>query len=130
MTLSLLRCILTEGTVYYDGIPTSSINLDALRANITIIPQVVRRISIPPRFDLKYSPRQPELLVGSLRSNLDMFGQFDDATLNGALRSAGLMSLQEDTDDAKLTLDSEISAGGNNLSVGERQIISLGEHCS
>ncbi|KAJ7187879.1 hypothetical protein C8R46DRAFT_1157119 [Mycena filopes] len=107
LTLSLLRCILTEGTVYYDGIPTSSINLDALRANITIIPQV------------------PELLVGSLRSNLDMFGQFDDATLNGALRSAGLMSLQEDTDDAKLTLDSEISAGGNNLSVGERQIIAL-----
>ncbi|KAJ7187905.1 P-loop containing nucleoside triphosphate hydrolase protein, partial [Mycena filopes] len=107
LTLSLLRCILTEGTVYYDGISTSSINLDALRANITIIPQV------------------PELLVGSLRSNLDMFGQFDDATLNGALRSAGLMSLQEDTDDAKLTLDSEISAGGNNLSVGERQIIAL-----
>jgi hypothetical protein len=42
LTLSLLRCIFTEGTVYYDGIPTSSINLDALRSNITIIPQVVR----------------------------------------------------------------------------------------
>jgi hypothetical protein len=41
LTLSLLRCILTEGTVYYDDIPTSSLNLDALRSNITIIPQVV-----------------------------------------------------------------------------------------
>ncbi|KAJ7680686.1 hypothetical protein DFH06DRAFT_1163946 [Mycena polygramma] len=107
LTLSLLRCIFTEGTVYYDGLPTSSVNLDALRSNITIIPQV------------------PELLLGSLRSNLDMFGQFDDATLNSALRSAGLTSLQEDLDEGKLTLDSEISAGGSNLSVGQRQIIAL-----
>ncbi|KAJ7141437.1 hypothetical protein C8R44DRAFT_763446 [Mycena epipterygia] len=107
LTLSLLRCIFTEGTVYYDGIPTSSLNLDALRSNITIIPQV------------------PELLVGSLRSNLDMFDQFDDATLNNALRAAGLSSLQEEMEEGKLTLDSEIAAGGNNLSVGQRQIIAL-----
>ncbi|KAJ7729547.1 hypothetical protein DFH07DRAFT_850204 [Mycena maculata] len=107
LTLSLLRCIFTEGTVYYDGIPTSKLNLDALRSNITIIPQV------------------PELLVGSLRSNLDMFDQFDDATLNSALRAAGLSSLQEEMDEGKLTLDSEIAAGGNNLSVGQRQIIAL-----
>ena len=42
LTLSLLRCIITEGTVYYDGLATNKINLDALRSNITIIPQVVR----------------------------------------------------------------------------------------
>lgn len=41
LTLSLLRCIYTEGAVYYDGIPTTSVNLDALRSNITIIPQMV-----------------------------------------------------------------------------------------
>ena len=41
LTLAILRCILTEGTVYYDGIPTNEINLDALRSNITIIPQTV-----------------------------------------------------------------------------------------
>ena len=41
LTLALLRCILTEGTVYYDGIPTNEINLEALRSNITIIPQTV-----------------------------------------------------------------------------------------
>ena len=40
LTLALLRCIVTEGTVYYDGIATNTINLDALRSNITIIPQV------------------------------------------------------------------------------------------
>ena len=42
LTLALLRCIYTEGKVYYDGLPTDSMNLDALRSNITIIPQVVR----------------------------------------------------------------------------------------
>jgi ABC-type multidrug transport system fused ATPase/permease subunit len=41
LTLALLRCIYTEGSVHYDGISTASINLDALRSNITIIPQMV-----------------------------------------------------------------------------------------
>lgn len=41
LTLALLRCIVTEGEVYYDGLPISSINLDSLRSHITIIPQVV-----------------------------------------------------------------------------------------
>ncbi|KAF7305977.1 ATP-binding cassette transporter [Mycena chlorophos] len=110
LTLALLRCILTEGNVVYDGIPTSSLNLDALRSSITIIPQV------------------PELLVGSLRSNLDISGQIDDATLNSALRAAGLASLQaelEEDNERRLTLDTEIAGGGGNLSVGERQIIAL-----
>ncbi|KAJ6501692.1 hypothetical protein C8R47DRAFT_1193380 [Mycena vitilis] len=107
LTLALLRCIFTEGTVMYDGIPTSSLNLDALRSNITIIPQV------------------PELLTGSLRKNLDLFEQYDDATLNSALRAAGLFALQSEMDDGKITLDSEISSGGNNLSVGQRQILAL-----
>lgn len=43
LTLALLRCIYTEGTVHYDGIATASVNLDALRSNITIIPQMVRQ---------------------------------------------------------------------------------------
>lgn len=30
----------------YDGVPTASITLDALRSNVTIIPQVVRNILI------------------------------------------------------------------------------------
>ncbi|KAJ7164189.1 hypothetical protein C8R46DRAFT_901348, partial [Mycena filopes] len=107
LTLALLRCIFTDGTVYYDGLPTSSLNLEALRANVTIIPQI------------------PELLAGSLRANLDILGQFDDAVLNDALRAAGLFALQAEMEEGKLTLDTEIAAGGNNLSVGERQIIAL-----
>ena len=45
LTLALMRCIYTEGRVYYDGLQTDQINLDALRSNITIIPQVVRLVS-------------------------------------------------------------------------------------
>ncbi|KAL4247262.1 hypothetical protein ABKN59_006864 [Abortiporus biennis] len=107
LTLALLRCILTEGDVYYDNILTNDINLDILRSNITIIPQV------------------PELLSGTLRENLDPFSQYDDATLNDSLRAAGLFSLQNDTVEGKITLDTQIAAGGNNLSVGQRQILAL-----
>ncbi|KAF7290261.1 Multidrug resistance-associated ABC transporter protein [Mycena indigotica] len=107
LTLSLLRCIPTDGLVSYDGLDTSKLNLDALRSSITIIPQV------------------PELLSGTLRSNLDPFGQQDDATLNHALQAAGLAALQSDMDDGRITLDSPLSAGGGNLSVGQRQIFAL-----
>ncbi|KAJ7167899.1 P-loop containing nucleoside triphosphate hydrolase protein [Mycena filopes] len=107
LTLALLRCIYTEGAVHYDGIPTSSVNLDALRSNITIIPQM------------------PELLSGTLRHNLDPFSQYDDAALNSALRAAGLFSLQEEMEEGRLVLDSVISSGGSNLSVGQRQILAL-----
>ncbi|GJE87809.1 multidrug resistance-associated ABC transporter [Phanerochaete sordida] len=107
LTLALLRCILTTGKVYFDGKPTDTVNLDALRSNITIIPQV------------------PELLTGTLRENLDPFSQHDDATLNEALRSAGLFSLQGENDEGRLTLDSAIASGGGNFSVGQRQIIAL-----
>lgn len=46
LTLALLRCIYTEGQVTYDRIPTQDISLDALRSNITIIPQMVN-LSLP-----------------------------------------------------------------------------------
>ncbi|KAF7346206.1 hypothetical protein MSAN_01847500 [Mycena sanguinolenta] len=109
LTLALLRCIPIEGKIYYDGIRTDTVNLDALRSKITIIPQV------------------PELLGGSLRRNLDPFGTHDDLVLTDALRAAGLFSLQIDGDEKKsnLSLDSMISSEGSNLSLGERQIIAF-----
>ncbi len=64
-------------------------------------------------------------MSGTLRRNLDMFSEHDDAILNDALRAAGLSSLQTDADENKLSLDSTIASGGGNLSVGQRQIIAL-----
>ncbi|KAF9062353.1 P-loop containing nucleoside triphosphate hydrolase protein [Rhodocollybia butyracea] len=108
LALALLRCIYTNGEVIYDGLLTSSTNLDSLRSNITIIPQV------------------PELISGTLRQNLDPFGEVDDLTLNNALRAAGLAAIQDELsegDNRKITLDTAISGGS--LSVGERQLIAL-----
>jgi ABC-type multidrug transport system fused ATPase/permease subunit len=68
---------------------------------------------------------QPELLSGTLRENLDLLEEHDDVTLNNALRSAGLYSSNTDSDDSQLNLDSPISGGGSNLSVGQRQIVAL-----
>ncbi|KAF8557389.1 P-loop containing nucleoside triphosphate hydrolase protein [Imleria badia] len=108
LTLTLLRCLFTEGKVYYDGILTSSIELEVLRSSLTIIPQ------------------SAELLNGTLRQNLDPFDQFEDATLHDALRSAGLSELQESAgQDGRLTLDTHVTARGTNLSVGQRQIVAL-----
>ena len=50
---------------------------------------------------------------------------YDDAVLNDALRAAGLFSLQSEDDEGRITLDSQISSGGSNLSVGQRQILAL-----
>ncbi|KAF5330041.1 hypothetical protein D9611_010477 [Ephemerocybe angulata] len=107
LTLSLLRCILTEGSIYFDGLPTNEINLDSLRSNITVIPQM------------------PELLSGTLRYNLDPFEEYDDPTLNAALRSCGLYAAQTDGREGRLSLDSNIASRGSNVSVGQRQLIAL-----
>ncbi|KAG8914835.1 hypothetical protein FRC00_010530 [Tulasnella sp. 408] len=107
LSLSLLRMIPTTGTVLFDGVDTQKINLDSLRNNITIIPQ------------------QPELISGTLRHNLDPFGEHDDAELNACLRSAGLFNIQREDDENKIELDTEVASGGTNFSLGQRQIIAL-----
>ena len=54
--------------------------------------------------------------------------------LNDALRASGLFSLQSESEQedtgasagtARITLDTQISSGGSNLSVGQRQILAL-----
>ncbi|KAE9393212.1 P-loop containing nucleoside triphosphate hydrolase protein [Gymnopus androsaceus JB14] len=91
----------------FDGIPTSSLNLHDLRTKITIIPQM------------------PELLSGTVRRNLDPFDQYEDAALYDTLRSAGLYSIQSEDTDARVGLETTVGSGGNNLSVGQRQILAL-----
>jgi len=107
LSLALLCMIPTTGSVYYDGVNTSTLNLDVLRNNITIIPQ------------------QPELMSGTLRQNLDPFSEHDDAVLNSCLRSSGLFNLQRDDDEDKIGLDTNVASGGVNFSLGQRQIIAL-----
>lgn len=126
LVLSLLRCIPTDGEVYFDGVATHSISPNTLRSKVTVIPQVVSCNFVTGKHLNVCFFHQPELLHGTLRQNLDPFSQYDDAELNNVLKSSGLSSLQDDTTEtARITLDSVISGGGTNMSVGQRQIIAL-----
>jgi ABC-type multidrug transport system fused ATPase/permease subunit len=122
LTLALLRAILVEGSVYYDGVKTSSVSLATLRSKITIIPQVVRFVAARCKASLAHA-LQPELVNGTIRHNLDMFEEHDDGTLNDALHSSGLFLLQEKLENRGLNLDTQVAAGGANLSIGQRQVL-------
>lgn len=103
LTLALLRLIPLEGSIRISGQDTQRLNLESLRRNVVSIPQ------------------EAVLLAGTLRSNLDPFDEYDDADLQDALQISGLGSYSETAGSfndscAKLTLESEITSGGSNLS--------------
>mmetsp|Transcript_20847 Transcript_20847/g.62201 ORF Transcript_20847/g.62201 Transcript_20847/m.62201 type:complete len:930 (-) Transcript_20847:24-2813(-) len=131
---SILRMYpIQGGAVLIDGVDVASVGLKALRGRIAMVPQA------------------PTLFAGTIRFNLDMFGERTDEELAQALefaRGAGLSASQSqqslaslpsasslNTLDsaerpagarvAALSLDFELSEFGTNLSVGERQLICL-----
>jgi hypothetical protein len=74
------------------------------------------------------------LVSGTLRSNLDPFGEHDDATLWDALKRAYLVEntkpgLNEDSTEAssqgRFTLDSQVEDEGSNLSLGQVRLLYL-----
>uniref|UniRef100_A0A4W3I297 Multidrug resistance-associated protein 1 n=1 Tax=Callorhinchus milii TaxID=7868 RepID=A0A4W3I297_CALMI len=105
IALGLFRIIEpAEGLIYLDGINISEIGLHDLRSEITIIPQ------------------EPVVFSGSLRMNLDPFEHHSDNDLWNALELAHLKTFVSDLPN---TLNHECSEGGENLSVGQRQLICL-----
>jgi len=101
---ALFRLTEPEGKILIDGIDTKSIGLHDLRSKISIIPQ------------------DPVLFSGPLRKNLDPFGEYDDSILWSALED---VKLKESTMDLESGLDSIMTEGGSNLSVGQRQLVCL-----
>ncbi|CAH1958892.1 unnamed protein product [Acanthoscelides obtectus] len=97
---ALFRLADVEGKILIDGISTADIPLKALRSNIAIIPQ------------------EPVLFSGTLRSNLDPLNVYQDAELWNALEQVELKGVVND-------LESKISEGGSNMSVGQRQLVCL-----
>lgn len=82
-------------------------------------------------------PQDPTLFSGTLRQNLDPYSEHEDAVLEDALRSSGLTGLSEASAANRaadgtttpgghaITLETEISAGGENLSQGQKQLVAL-----
>ncbi|XP_010007785.1 PREDICTED: multidrug resistance-associated protein 1-like, partial [Nestor notabilis] len=94
----------SEGKIVIDGIDISTIGLHDLRGNLNIIPQ------------------DPILFSGTLQSNLDPLGKHSDLELWEVLE---LCHLKDFVQSLPKKLLHEISEGGENLSVGQRQLVCL-----
>ena len=105
LTLALFRIIEPAGgRITIDGIDVSTLGLHTLRSHLTIIPQ------------------DPVLFTGELRFNLDPSGECTDEALWKALEMSHLKTHVAQLPEG---LDHEISEGGANFSMGQRQLICL-----
>ncbi|NXC71271.1 MRP2 protein, partial [Anhinga anhinga] len=106
---SLTNCLFrvleaAGGTIIIDEVDIATIGLHDLRQNLTIIPQ------------------DPVLFTGTLRMNLDPFDQYTDEEVWKALELAHLKTYVQELPEGLLHL---VSEGGENLSVGQRQLVCL-----
>ncbi|NWZ22269.1 MRP2 protein, partial [Asarcornis scutulata] len=106
---SLTNCLFrvleaAGGKIVIDGVDIATIGLHDLRQNLTIIPQ------------------DPVLFTGTLRMNLDPFDQYTDEEVWKALELAHLKTYVQDLPER---LQHLVSEGGENLSVGQRQLVCL-----
>uniref|UniRef100_A0AAZ3S2E9 ABC-type glutathione-S-conjugate transporter n=1 Tax=Oncorhynchus tshawytscha TaxID=74940 RepID=A0AAZ3S2E9_ONCTS len=105
LALGIFRILeAAKGEIYIDGINIAQIGLHELRSRITIIPQ------------------DPVLFSGSLRMNLDPFDGYSDEEVWRALELSHLKSFVSCLPDK---LNHECSEGGENLSLGQRQLVCL-----
>nr|CAD7588456.1 unnamed protein product [Timema genevievae] len=105
LTLALFRIVeAAGGSILIDGEDISQLGLHTLRSRLTIIPQ------------------DPVLFSGTLRRNLDPFATFSDMDVWQALEHAHLKTFVKSL---PAGLNHEVSEGGENLSVGQRQLICL-----
>ncbi|KAM5152000.1 multidrug resistance-associated protein 1-like [Mantella aurantiaca] len=105
LTLGIFRILEpATGTIHIDETDIFKLGLHELRSKITIIPQ------------------DPVLFFGSLRMNLDPFDSYTDEDVWTALELAHLKNFASSLPDG---LDHICTEGGENLSVGQRQLVCL-----
>ncbi|XP_019618609.1 PREDICTED: multidrug resistance-associated protein 1-like [Branchiostoma belcheri] len=105
LVLALFRIIeAAGGEIVIDGVNISDIGLHDLRSRITVIPQ------------------DPVVFSGTLRVNLDPFEKHTDAEI---WRALDLSHLKDFVTGLDKQLDHQVSEGGTNLSVGQRQLVCL-----
>ena len=108
VTLALFRMInMDSGQIFIDDVDIATIGLHCLRNKLTIIPQ------------------EPVLFAGSLRMNLDPFEAYSDEELWKVLKMSHLSNFVKSLKDG---LQHEISEGGSNVSVGQRQLLCLARY--
>lgn len=101
---ALFRLSYSNGHIYIDARDTKMLGLHDLRSKISIIPQ------------------EPVLFSGSMRYNLDPFDEFADDKLWSALDE---VNLKQFISEMPAGLNTKISEGGTNFSVGQRQLVCL-----
>ncbi|KAM3748774.1 hypothetical protein ACB098_05G133800 [Castanea mollissima] len=105
MLNALFRIVETErGRILIDDCDIGKLGLTDLRKVLSIIPQ------------------SPVLFSGTVRFNIDPFSEHNDADLWEALERANLKDVIRKN---CFGLDAEVSEGGENFSVGQRQLLSL-----
>lgn len=103
--MALLRLnIIIGGDVLVDGESLLSMDLETSRSMMALIPQ------------------DPHLFSGTVRFNLDPFGEFRDDEIWDALRDVQLFDyITQDS----AGLNARVDEGGKNFSVGQRQLLSM-----
>ena len=96
--------ISASGTISIDDVSIANLGLHELRSQLTIIPQ------------------DPVLFSGTLRINLDPFSAYSDDQVWRALELAHLKEFVAGLADG---LEYIVAEGGENLSVGQRQLVCL-----
>ncbi|XP_017474881.1 PREDICTED: probable multidrug resistance-associated protein lethal(2)03659 isoform X4 [Rhagoletis zephyria] len=101
---ALFRLSYNDGSIIIDSRDTKDMGLHDLRSKVSIIPQ------------------EPVLFSGTMRYNLDPFDEYTDAKLWEALEEVKLKQVVAELPSG---LQSKISEGGANFSVGQRQLVCL-----
>ena len=104
---ALLRMPEPQGEVIIDDVITSTLNIRALRSSVAVIPQ------------------RPFIFNDTLRRNLDPWEEHTDDEIWAVLEKVQLSSTVGSRGSVDEVLQLVITEGGNNLSVGERQLICL-----
>ncbi|XP_026807194.1 probable multidrug resistance-associated protein lethal(2)03659 isoform X3 [Rhopalosiphum maidis] len=101
---ALFRLALNEGNIIIDNFEIHELGLHELRSKLTFIPQ------------------EPVLFSGTIRNNLDLYDEYSDHEIWSVLNE---VELKDVVDDLPNGLNSKMSDGGSNFSVGQRQLICL-----